>query len=113
MRWVGLVVVAALAASPARAQDCGGTGLEADCDGDGFAVGDGDCDDDLAEVRPGVPEVCADELDNNCDGLFDEGCDRAAQLGSIRGGGGCTGGSGVAGTAFLVLPLLRLRRRRA
>lgn len=100
------------APTSALAQDCGGVGDAADCDGDGVTVGAGDCDDNAAEVRPGATEICADELDNNCDGIFDENCDRSAQLGTARGGGGCTGGAGVAGTAFLLLPWLPGWRRR-
>ncbi len=108
-----LVAIALLFAwiGPARAQDCGGVGPDADCDADGFTVGEGDCDDNEVAVRPGAPDVCGDQLDNNCDGLFDEGCDRSAHLGVIQGGGGCTGNSGVAGTALLVLPLAFRRRR--
>lgn len=113
MRTVLIAIGFAMAcASPALAQDCGGTGDAADCDADGFTVGDGDCNDDNAEVRPGVQDVCGDQLDNNCDGLFDEGCDRSAQLGVPRGGGGCTGGSGVAGTAMIFLPFAVFGRRR-
>jgi Concanavalin A-like lectin/glucanases superfamily/Putative metal-binding motif len=44
---------------------------EADTDGDGFLVCDGDCDDSRASVHPGAPEVC-DGLDNDCNGLIDE-----------------------------------------
>lgn len=49
-----------------------------DADGDGFTeCGDeatpGDCDDADAAVHPGAEEVDADLLDNDCDGLVDEG----------------------------------------
>lgn len=112
--WLGLAALflAVGFAGPAFAQDCGGVGDDADCDQDGFTVGEGDCNDDEPSVRPGAADTCGDQLDNNCDGMFDEGCDRSAQIGSIRGGGGCTGGSGVAGTAWIFLPLLVRRRRR-
>ncbi|MEL6347440.1 MAG: putative metal-binding motif-containing protein, partial [Myxococcota bacterium] len=43
-----------------------------DGDGDGFTAADGDCDDEDALVAPGGTEVC-DGIDNNCDGLVDEG----------------------------------------
>lgn len=62
----------------------------ADADGDGFGnpevvLLDGsqpqgyvanatDCDDANALVSPGGEEVCADQLDNNCDGNLNEGC---------------------------------------
>ena len=45
-----------------------------DGDGDGFTEVDGDCNDTIATVAPGLPELC-DTLDNNCDGLVDEGLD--------------------------------------
>ena len=61
-----------------------------DADGDGYGTGDslgqfcpssapegsvraaGDCDDSRADVSPGRDELCADALDNNCDGTVDE-----------------------------------------
>lgn len=112
MRALVLSLCLALCAQPALAQDCGGVGDDADCDADGFTVGEGDCNDNEATVRPGANDICGDELDNDCDGLFDDGCDRSAHLGNIAGGGGCTGGSGVAGTSLIVLPLMFRRRRR-
>ncbi len=50
-----------------------------DGDGDGFCVEDGDCDDSDSSINPNATEVC-DGVDNNCDGVVDEGCS----------GGGCT-----------------------
>ncbi|MEO1270947.1 MAG: MopE-related protein, partial [Myxococcota bacterium] len=44
-----------------------------DEDGDGLTTCGGDCDDTNADVA--LQEVCADGLDNDCDGLVDEGCD--------------------------------------
>jgi hypothetical protein len=44
-----------------------------DNDGDGFDIGS-DCNDANASIFPGASEVC-DLLDNNCDGLIDEGFD--------------------------------------
>jgi len=43
-----------------------------DLDGDGYAPPE-DCDDSDASVHPGALEQC-DGLDNDCDGLTDEGC---------------------------------------
>jgi len=41
--------------------------------GDFTATDGGDCDDQLAIVNPGETEVC-NALDDDCDGLWDEGC---------------------------------------
>jgi hypothetical protein len=43
-----------------------------DCDGDGYTVDEGDCDDNDASINPGAAEV-VDCIDNDCDGLVDEG----------------------------------------
>ena len=111
MRRVWILLALALCAPTAWAQDCGGIGDDADCDRDGFTIGQGDCDDDNVDVRPGLPDLCGDQLDNNCDGIFDEACDRSAQLGGIRGGGGCSGGGAT--SAMLLMPLFFRRRRTA
>lgn len=88
--------------------------LDLDQDKDGFTPNQGDCDDTTKDVAPGLPEVCFDQLDNDCNGFFDDACDDSVHLASLRGGGGCTGGAGIAGTQSVVLlvPLLGLRRRR-
>jgi hypothetical protein len=51
--------------------------VDGDEDGDGFSgsicvTGD-DCNDARADINPGMPEVCDNGLDDNCDGLSD--CD--------------------------------------
>jgi hypothetical protein len=43
-----------------------------DCDGDGFTVAGGDCNDANPAVHPGAVETC-NHLDEDCDGLIDEG----------------------------------------
>lgn len=58
-------------------QDCDGEDLT-DYDGDGYDTfqlpGGDDCNDTQASVNPGAEEV-ADGIDNNCNGLIDEGID--------------------------------------
>ena len=41
-------------------------------DGDGWATCQGDCEDTDPDINPGVAELC-DGVDNNCDGIKDEG----------------------------------------
>jgi hypothetical protein len=43
-----------------------------DADGDGVPWCN-DCDDGNAAVHPGAPEIC-NKVDDNCDGVVDEGC---------------------------------------
>ena len=42
-----------------------------DMDGDGQSVAAGDCDDTNPMVKKGMPEICGDGLDNDCDGEGD------------------------------------------
>jgi len=87
-----------------------------DADNDNFSPAQGDCDDNEPLAYPGNEEVCGDRIDNDCNGLYDDGCDSRVQFGTLRGGGGCTGGTNVGNTAFIglpILPLLLLMRRRA
>lgn len=95
----------------AFAQDC----LPAqDCDGDGFTFSTGDCDEDDPAVNPGQLEDCTNELDDDCDGLFNEGCEAASRQGALWGGGLCQkepGGGEQAAAILLLLPLWGRRRR--
>ena len=50
-----------------------GAGPCIDFDRDGVCRGE-DCDDENAAIRPGAPEVCHNGLDDDCDGVADEGC---------------------------------------
>ncbi|MBI5740037.1 MAG: hypothetical protein HZA16_04875 [Nitrospirae bacterium] len=45
--------------------------IDIDSDGDGY-ISAADCDDTNSSVKPGASEVC-DAVDNNCDGMVDEG----------------------------------------
>lgn len=47
---------------------------DTDEDGDGFSACEGeerDCDDDDEDIHPDADELCADEIDNDCDGDID------------------------------------------
>ncbi len=64
-----------------RDADGDGYGIETqtaeDCETPpGYSSVAGDCNDRNSEVYPGAEEIC-DNIDNNCDGLVDEGCDVA------------------------------------
>jgi hypothetical protein len=48
-------------------------GAMSDADLDGY-TSDIDCNDNDPYVNPSMPEVCGDFMDNNCDGIMDEGC---------------------------------------
>lgn len=116
---VAAALLGAIGTSPAWAQDTSDTGLPeeplstVDADGDGFSPAQGDCDDTEPSAFPGAEEICFDQIDNDCNGLYDQGCDGRVQFATLRGGGGCTGGTGVGNTAFVFLPFLLLFRRRA
>lgn len=71
-----------------------------DLDGDGYGVGpccaSGDCDDTDPSINPGASEICADGIDNDCDGFvdcddFECGCTDADGDGYGTGGPCCAG----------------------
>ena len=48
--------------------------VEADSAPAGYVENADDCDDTDPNVNPGETEVCGNEIDDNCDGQIDEGC---------------------------------------
>ncbi len=65
-----------------------------DLDQDGWAGSDGDCNDDPNDpnaifIYPGAEELCDDFLDNDCDGLFNDGCENRGKYASLEGGSLC------------------------
>lgn len=50
------------------------TPATADSDRDGYPDGPQDCAPQNSAIHPGATEVCADSVDNNCDGVVDENC---------------------------------------
>lgn len=68
-----------------------------DNDGDGFFLNCGtivDCNDSDRTIFPGATESCADNLDNDCDGATNEGCDCTTGTSKKCGSdeGSCTAG---------------------
>jgi uncharacterized protein (TIGR03382 family) len=85
-------------------------GVCRDDDADGACVAD-DCDDGDATVATGLPEICDDGADTDCDGLAD-GEDPACAAPLDDQGGGCSHTPGVAPLAGVALVALGVSRRR-
>jgi hypothetical protein len=60
--------------------DCARGGPGADADGDGFKWCD-DCRDQDPAVHPGAAEICGNAIDDNCNGIADDGCPGGPPLG--------------------------------
>ncbi|MCO4744782.1 MAG: hypothetical protein KC912_08335 [Proteobacteria bacterium] len=45
---------------------------DADADSDGYTIDQGDCDDTDPAVNPGASELCASDVDDDCDGQLNE-----------------------------------------
>ncbi len=77
--------------------DMDGYGVDAmtmlGCNGGGSytATRGGDCDDAHATVRPGLPDVCGDSLDNDCNGAVDDSMSRLWYRDADMDGYGVTG----------------------
>ena len=82
-----------------------------DCDGDGVTIEQGDCEDADATISPDVEELCEDQIDNNCDGFFDEGCENIWASAELSGGGQCQIGPLSPSVVWIGLALLTVRRR--
>ena len=59
-----------------------------DNDGDGYTENEGDCDDSNPDIYPGATEIC-DGMDNDCDGIVDEGCAPVCGNGICEAGEDC------------------------
>ena len=60
-----------------------------DQDGDGYSVGQGDCDDNDGDVFPGANDIVGDDVDTNCDDIDGIDNDRDGQASQGSGGADC------------------------
>jgi hypothetical protein len=57
---------------------------ELDMDEDTFTVATGDCNDNNAGINPNAIEICSDNIDNNCNGVVNEGCSSGGNQNIVR-----------------------------
>jgi len=87
---------------------------DADSDGDGLSICEGDCDDTNGEISPDALEAC-NGVDDNCDGELDEACptDDTGVVNGDSGGCGCSAsGSSISWFGWWVAMALLFGRRR-
>jgi hypothetical protein len=60
-----------------------------DADGDGYAVGDGDCDDRNPAINPAASDIVGDTRDQNCDGIDGTDMDGDGFASEASGGDDC------------------------
>jgi hypothetical protein len=73
-------------------EDTGETGGEdpaVDADGDGYTVGDGDCNDRNPAINPSSTDIVGDLIDQNCDGIDGTDMDRDGFASEASGGSDC------------------------
>ncbi len=81
---------------------------------------DGDCLDNPSDsravhVNPDREELCDDMVDNDCNGLVNDGCSNSARYAQVQGGGCSSGALALLplGALLLALPMTLRRRRGA
>ena len=79
---------------------------------------EGDCldnpnDSRSVDVNPDREEACDDLVDNDCNGLVNDGCSDTTRYATVQGGSSCAaaGGAALSGLALLLALPIALRRR--
>src|SRR6266571_1363233 len=60
------------AGAPDASFDLGSLCGHDDCDGDGYSIHDGDCNDNSVQVGPEAYDFTGDGIDNDCNGTVDD-----------------------------------------